>query len=235
MIKGVLFDLDGTLLDIDMDALLAVYFENLAPVVAPLFGTDLEAAIDLVNQGTRAMFAEHPGSTNEEAFNAFIFEQTGLDLSESENSAPLDKFYADVFPTFQGRVRPFEHTSRALEMCRELGLPVGIATQPIFPKLAQCARLKWAGVDTFEFAAVSSYENSYSTKPDGGYFKLMAERIGVAPEHCVMVGDEPLLDMKAKEYGFKTFYVGSKPQIFEADGTGSLADFIEFVRDISSR
>lgn len=229
MIKGILFDLDGTLLDIDIHILLSNYLNKLGPVVAPIFDTDTKTAVDLVNGGVAAMFDEHPGATNQEAFNSYIFKKTRVELDHPEIQKVLDTFYSKVFPTLQSHEKPIQNNAQVLSICEGMGLKMGVATQPIFPMLAQQARIRWAEVDDFNFAAVSSYENSYSVKPDAGYFKMMAERIGVEPQECLMVGDEPLLDMGAQSYGFKTFYVGTKPQEFEADGAGTLFELIDYL------
>lgn len=229
MIKGILFDLDGTLLDINIHILLSNYLNKLGPVVAPIFDTDAHTAVNLVNGGVAAMFDEHSGITNQEAFNSYIFKKTRVELDRPEIQEVLDTFYSTEFPALRSHEKPIQHNAQVLSTCKSMGLKMGIATQPIFPMLAQQARIKWAEVDGFDFLAVSSYENSYSVKPDAGYFRMMAERIGVEPEECLMVGDEPLLDMGAQSHGFKTFYVGSKPQELESDGEGTLFDLINYL------
>ena len=228
-IKGVLFDLDGTLLDIDIDELLRDYFAQLGPIIAPDLGLSVDEAVEIIYGGTKAMFTDHVGHTNKEVFNAYVLEQTGADYNDPAISAPLDAFYRDIFPTLQGSAQPFAHTRAAIEACFDLGLAVGIATQPIFPALATQARLRWAGLDDFDLPVVSTYENSQSTKPMAHYFCDMASRIGVDPKHCVMVGDEPVLDIEAAAVGMTTFYVGSKDEERVPDGRGDLNDFISFL------
>lgn len=229
-IEGVLFDLDGTLLDIDIDALITEYFAKLGPIIAPDLNRSVDDAIKVIYGGTEAMFTNHVGQTNKEIFNAYVLEQTGADYNDPTVSGPIDRFYHEVFPTLQGSSKPFEATRLALDTCFELGLKVGIATQPIFPSPATQARMRWATINDYDLPVVSTYENSESTKPMAHYFCDMADRIGVDPSRCIMVGDEPVLDMNAAEVGMTTFYVGSKDEVRKPNARGTLGDFASFVR-----
>src|SRR5450759_3839217 len=81
VIRGVLFDLDGTLLDLDLDAFLRRYFAALSEVASRHFpGIDMLPAI---LAATGAMQSQHPGRTNREVFDADVLERTGIDLEAS--------------------------------------------------------------------------------------------------------------------------------------------------------
>ena len=67
MIKNILFDLDGTLLPMDMDRFTTAYFKQLVKKVAPL-GYDGEQLIAGIWAGTAAMVKNDGSCTNEEAF-----------------------------------------------------------------------------------------------------------------------------------------------------------------------
>ena len=66
-IKNVLFDLDGTLLPMDMERFTNGYFQLLTEKMAPL-GYDPKALIDAVWAGTAAMVKNDGSRLNEEAF-----------------------------------------------------------------------------------------------------------------------------------------------------------------------
>ena len=67
MIKNILFDLDGTLLPMDMEKFTQGYFKRLVMKAAPR-GYEPEKLIKSVWAGTAAMVKNNGGITNEEAF-----------------------------------------------------------------------------------------------------------------------------------------------------------------------
>jgi FMN phosphatase YigB (HAD superfamily) len=67
------------------------------------------------------------------------------------------------------------------------------------------SRLRWAGVDPAAAEFITSYETSRYCKPDPGYYREVAERLGAAPEECLMVGNDVGEDMPAEEVGMKVF------------------------------
>ena len=229
MLNAVLFDLDGTLLDIDLDAFLREYFVALGPVVAEVIGGgDPQSALAAVIAGTNAMSAPHPGLTNREAFNSRFHEMTQTDLDLEEYALPFERFYREVFPGLKGSFAPVAGASRAIETCLDLGLKVAIATNPIFPRSAVDERMRWAGIDHLAVDVVTSYENMHATKPHSAYFTETAALLGVSPSECVMVGDDSTLDMPAADLGMRTYYVGAEADV-TADWRGSLVKFADML------
>lgn len=224
MPRAVLFDLDGTLLDIDLELFLREYFEALGPVLSELVGADgsPESALEALMSATDQMCRSHPGETNREAFDRVFAEATGIDLTAAENEERLDRFYAERFPSLKHGHGPHAATSAVIAAARAAGYRVAVATNPIFPKAAIYERIRWAGLDPEGFDWVTSYETSPACKPHAAYFRHVAESIGVAPADCIMVGDDPLLDMAAADVGMRTFYVGEGTP--PCDWRGSLED-----------
>jgi HAD superfamily hydrolase (TIGR01549 family) len=210
VLSGVLFDLDGTLLDIDLNSFFREYFAALGPVVAEALGGTGHAqrGLDAVLEGTRAMSLPHAGSTNQEAFNARFNELTGANLDLDEYAQAFERFYADVFPSLQGNMKGHEGAREIVVRALELGLKVAIATNPIFPRSAIEERMRWANVADLPVHVVTTYENMHSAKPNPAYFLETAELLGVRPTDALMVGDDRVLDMSAADVGMKTFYVG---------------------------
>jgi FMN phosphatase YigB (HAD superfamily) len=230
VLGAVLFDLDGTLLDIDLDAFFRAYFAALGPVVAEVLGTgaDVRPGLDAVLQGTEAMGLPHRGLTNREAFNARFHELTGADLDLDEYALALERFYAGVFPSLKGAIGPRPGARNAVEQALGLGLGVAIATNPIFPRSAIEERMRWADVADLPVHVVTSYENMHAAKPHPAYFLEVAEMLDVAPGDALMVGDDRVLDMTAADVGMATFYVG-RGKAPSADFSGSLDDLAQLL------
>jgi FMN phosphatase YigB (HAD superfamily) len=213
--RGVLFDLDGTLLDVQVSEFLMRYFRALDEAVSPHYpGVDLVSA---VLASTDVMQRPHPGSTNREVFFRDFRERTGLDL---EQEWPVfDAFYRDVFPSLGSDYRPVPGAREAILAARASGWRVAIATQPIFPLMAIQHRLQWAGLGDLEFDAITTYEVMEACKPEMAYFAQVCDMIGCAPGDCVMVGDDAGADMPASKIGIRTFFVGSGPATADLRGT----------------
>lgn len=229
MVAGVLFDLDGTLLDIDIDNFLGRYLHELSQFVADVAEGAVapEAVQHAVLSGTKAMMGVHEG-TNREAFNERVLELVGLDLATPRYVDALDYFYGERFPALRGELGPIQGARDAVEAAVELGLPIALATHPVFPVAAIRERLRWAELDDIPFAALTTYETMGATKPHAAYFASTAALIGVDPEHCIMVGDDLELDLPARETGMRVFHhdparTGAAGD--RADWAGSMADF----------
>jgi FMN phosphatase YigB (HAD superfamily) len=223
-VKAILFDLDGTLLDIDLAAFLRRYFAALSTAAEARFpGDDMVPA---VIESTVAMQAAHPGITNREAFNTDFLERTGIDMDEHWDV--FERFYAEEFPGLHGGAGPAKGARRAIEVARGLGLAVVVATQPIFPRAAIEARIAWAGLADAGLDLLTTYEIMHACKPLPDFFVEAAGMAGCEPRDCIMVGDDPQLDLPAADIGMRTFYVG-RVQGPTADWTGDLDDLADLL------
>jgi FMN phosphatase YigB (HAD superfamily) len=232
-VKAVLFDLDGTLLDIDIDAFLGQYFTALGPVVVEVIGGDPQSGIRAIMAATREMIASHPGRTNEEVFAEAFSAVTGVELGP-ESWARFDRFYEDVFPTLRGTIGPSIGAAEAISTAQRLGMKTVVATNPIFPAAAIRERMRWAGIAEVPFDLVTTYEIMHAAKPDLEYYRSIAETIECDPCDCLMVGDDPTLDMVAADIGMRTFYVGPAP-VPAADYVGTLPELVTLLPRVSTQ
>ena len=230
IIRGVLFDLDGTLLDINIDEFLERYFAALirymAQEVAP--GVELALLRQSLHEATRAMLAPHEG-TNREAFNRRMLQVSGIDLDLPDAAQRVHEFYVDIFPSLREGAGPNAGSSQAVSAVLEAGLPVAVATHPLFPAAAIEERLRWAGLEPSHFDAITTYEVMEAAKPAGRYFIQTAQLIGLAPHECIMVGDDAELDLPARHVGMRTFHVADTPGS-GADHHGTLRDFVSLLQ-----
>lgn len=202
MIKTVLFDIDGTLLPMDLDVFTKCYFKHLLAHIAPL-GYDPNEAYRAVMFGVKKMVGNDGSKTNEEVF----WEAFGAVLGqEACNHKDLfDRYYVTDFNKAK-EVCGFQ--PKAAELISKLkgrGIGLAVASNPLFPMVAQKARLEWAGVDPMDFSHITAYENCHYAKPNPQYYLEILENLGCRAEETLMVGNDVSDDMAAKEVGLQVF------------------------------
>ena len=202
MIKAILFDLDGTLLPMDNDLFVKAYFKRLAAKLAP-HGYDPKALVDGIWAGTAAMVQNDGSRTNEEAFWARFSQLFG---EKSLRDKPLfEDFYAHEFQQAQSVCGFAPEAAQSIALAREKGLRVALATNPIFPAIATESRIRWAGLQKEDFELYTAYENIGFCKPNLDYYREILRRVALAPEECVMVGNDVDEDMVAQQLGMRVF------------------------------
>ena len=192
MIKAILFDLDGTLLQMDQDEFTKGYFKLLAAKLAP-YGYEPKTLIDTVWAGTAAMVKNTGVQTNEAAFWEMFSRTYGAEKTERDK--PLfEEFYVGDFQRASVFCPRNDKAAETVAKIQRLGYRVALATNPIFPSIATCARIRWAGLTPEDFAFVTT-----------DYYRDAAQRLGLSPEECLMVGNDAQEDMVAETTGMKVF------------------------------
>lgn len=213
MIDTVLFDLDGTLLPMDQDAFVNTYMRLLAAKMAP-YGYEPKKLVQAVWQGTGAMVRNDGARTNEEVFWASF---SGVYGPGVVKDLPLfDEFYASEFAGARTACGFAPEAAEVIALLKERGIQRVLATNPVFPAVATRQRIRWAGLQPEDFALVTTYENSSHCKPDPDYYREILDKLGKAPEQCVMVGNDVTEDMVAGTLGMKVFLL--TPCLINKDG-----------------
>jgi putative hydrolase of the HAD superfamily len=102
----------------------------------------------------------------------------------------------------------FPDTVPTLEALRERGLRVGIVSDTGFDLRPAMDLL---GLSRFVDTMVMSYEHG-ACKPATTVFLTACDRLGVKPDRCLMVGDNPLTDSGAVTAGMCVFLLPRPPQ-----------------------
>ena len=204
-IKAVMFDLDGTLLPMDQSVFLKEYLKRLSMYVAP-YGIEPSVMAGVTMEATEAMIHNDGSRYNHEAFWERFFELIGAE--KKELIALTDKFYYNEFKEVKNVVGRNELARATVEAAHGKGRKVVLATNPVFPMAAQLERISWIGLEESDFDLITSYDNSKFSKPNPNYYRDICDKIGLAPENCLMIGNDERDDMKAAtEAGMRCYLV----------------------------
>ena len=201
MIKAVLFDLDGTLLPMDLDLFVENYMKAIARRLAPL-GFDPKTVINGVWQGVYAMVKNDGSRHNQEIFWEVFSKIPDVD---DKVTAELEGFYNEDFPRLSSVCGFNEKSNLLIKKLKAKGYKVILATNPIFPLIAVESRIGWAGLDKADFDYITSYENSSFSKPNPKYYEEILNKNGLEANECIMVGNDVTEDGAARKIGIKTF------------------------------
>lgn len=186
MIKAIFFDLDGTLLPIDENDFVKLYFKLLTERVKD-YGYDSEELIKNVWAGTKAMYANDGSTTNERVFWDVFKACYG---EERMKDKPLfDDFYLNGFKGLIDICKPNPLARDIVDFCKRTVQYTVLTTNPIFPLNGQLTRMGFLGLKAEDFDYVTAYENSSFTKPNPGYFIEVMEKFGLKPEEVVLFGN----------------------------------------------
>lgn len=235
-VKAVLFDLDGTLLQAEMDEFIPTYIEGLYRHFIDIaqhytFCTTIREAI------TALLAGEGGFLNNREFFFAVLGHRLKVDPETFEDR--LAQYCADGMASLEAFIHPVPQASQILELCREQGLIVILATNPVFPRPLVDARLAWGGIGDFPFDLVTSLENTRYCKPDPRYFKDLLDHFGLDPAEAVMVGNDTEHDLAARKVGITTFLVDTWIAdrcggYFETDYRGGHPALLRFLEGLGS-
>ena len=198
----ILFDLDGTLLPMDNDEFTKGYFKLLVKKLAP-YGYEQQELVGAIWEGTAAMVKNDGSQSNYDVFWKVFADTLGERVYDTKRV--FDDFYENEFNGAKVLCGMNIKAAKAVNNLKQQGYRVALASNPIFPMTAQKARIMWAGVDPDEFKLITSYENSAYCKPNPEYYIDIAKKLGIAPEECLMVGNDVDEDMIAQTVGMSVF------------------------------
>ena len=227
----ILFDLDGTLLPIDLETFTGVYLKEISKVCAPKLNCDGNDMIRALWTGTKEMQKNDGAMSNHDRFWLCFEKLIKADLKEAEKIT--DEFYSNEFAVVKPHLRKTDLPAQWIKTLKDKGYALVLATNPLFPTAAIRARLDWLGLSMDDFILATDYANSSFCKPNPDYYTEILGKIGKAPAECMMVGNNVHEDMCATKLGMGGFLITDfleNPQEvdFAAAGEYSSGDYDAF-------
>jgi len=234
-INTFMFDLDGTLLPMDVDKFIELYFHEMGDKFKDLIHP--KTLVEYVWTATREMIRNLEYRTNEEVFMEKFSALVQGDIHEYQRR--FDEFYDTSFSKVKNAVSHSPIVQESIGILKDKGYQLVIATNPLFPRKAIYERIKWAGLDPKDFMYISSYEQNHYCKPHLEFFQEVLKEIGKKPEECMMVGNDVEEDMVAGRMGIQTFLITdymirSSSQEIKATYQGTYEDFRNFVLQLET-
>lgn len=202
-ITTVLFDLDGTLIRMDQDEFIRLYFVSILGKIGSL-GYDVNIMREALEGAVVASLRNNGEMTNEERFwQAFDLISGG---QAQKVRAEIDSYYKEEFNSvIDTTCEAYERVGEVLTRVKKKGLRPILATNPLFPMVATHARIRLGGMSPDDFEYITAYENSSYCKPNPAYFTELLSKLGISPDECVMIGNDTRDDFSAHALGIPVF------------------------------
>jgi len=178
MIKGIIFDFDGTL-------------ANTLPVIFACYDYSTEKVLG--KKADRAPFIETFGQPLYVCLTSIFGEEKG--------SRICDEYRAYQEIHHDELIRPFPGVKETLEQLQQLHIPMAVVTSKSTQTCLRGARC--LGIDHF-FTAVIGADEVHHPKPDPEPTQMALKRLGTKPEETICIGDAPYDIISAKTAGCYT-------------------------------
>ncbi len=213
IIRAVLFDLDGTLVDTAPDLLYALNQLRKQYDKSPL---PLSAIRPLANQGSKAMLK-------------FAL---GVDENATDFKSLREQFFALYQIHLADATQFFPHIERVLAYLDEQSIPWGIVTNKLTRHAtALLQAMQWR----YQPACLICGDSLPTQKPDPAPIRVACERLQQLPAHCLYIGDAESDVIASRRAGTQSLvalygYINEdeNPLTWQADG------YIETPLDILS-
>ncbi|ABE56654.1 HAD-superfamily hydrolase subfamily IA, variant 3 [Shewanella denitrificans OS217] len=169
-IHGVIFDMDGVLIDSEPNWQQAEY-QVMTALGVPLTFEDTEQTTGLrIDQVVHYWYARHPW----------------VAANDYDNLAVANKIVTEVVQEINLSGTPMQGVIEALNACQQRGLKIGLATSSS-SAIITAVMNKLNITDYFEVRC--SAENLTYGKPHPEVYLNCAHALGLAPEHCLAIED----------------------------------------------
>lgn len=197
-----LFDLDGTLLPMNQDDFIEGYMKGVANKLLP-YDIDTKTMISLIWEGTKAMIENDGTMYNSERFWDRVTGIMGERIRKLEDV--FYDYYKNEFQEMNKFTKQNPLAKASIDLLKEKGYRIVLATNPVFPPIATYSRIYWAGLKPEDFELITTYDNSSYCKPNTEYYKAILKDRELSVKQCIMVGNDTSDDMAAKNIGMDVY------------------------------
>jgi len=166
-IRGVLFDMDGVLVDSEeyINQAAITMFKEKGLVVKP------EDFLPFVGAG-------------EDRYLGGVAEKYNFPIDIEKDKARTYKIYEKIV---KDELHPLKGVLAFIEKCKKRNLKLAVATSADKTKME--INLRESGIDPNNFQALINGNHVQNKKPDPEIYLLAAEKIDILPENCLVVED----------------------------------------------
>lgn len=225
MIQAILFNIEGTLTNVDKADFIQNFLGILAPRFAHLLSPD-KFSKQLLKSMATMQSEPKPGQTNIQTFYDDFVKATGQSV---QTLRPIfDEFYTSDFPALRCLVTANTQGVKVVEYAIQQGFLTAVASNPLMPLTAVQEQVRWTGLTPEHFKVIAALDNFHYCKPHLEFFREVADSLGVKPESCLLVS-EYTEDVVCQELGMKMFLEGALELESQADYTGQIDDLFRLI------
>jgi len=182
MIKGAIFDLDGTLYDYAAND--AIAMKHLCACAKERLGVEEEDFLDAYREAKKLVktrLTEGPSQHSR-----LLFCQTALELLEVNPFDHVPELYEAYWGSFLAHIAPFDGVIGMLQHLKASGIHTAVCTD--MTAHIQYRKIRHLGLSDYIDALVTSEETGLE-KPAPVMFQRTLKKLGLKPGDAVYVGD----------------------------------------------
>lgn len=212
MLKGILFDLNGTMID-DMDYHTDAWYG----IIANQYGKQLSR-----DQVKLEMYGKN-SEVLERVFGKGFFTDEELERISIEK----EKRYQQEF---KPQLKLIDGLEEFIAEAHRQGVKMAIASAAIMINVDFV--LDGCNIRDY-ISAVVCADDVKRSKPDPETFVLAAEKLGLKPEECLVIEDNPNGVRSAEAGGMKSLVIKTMHEEHEFEGLNNIIGFIDDYRDLN--
>ena len=219
MLKAVIFDLDGTLTDFDVELAKRAVSEELALVMGKPY--------EYIRKKLEHI---HYTFNIQSVYDRNIWwEQFNPDLPLQEKQRLTDLYWKCVIET----TRVKKHADTLLKTLKQKGLLLVLLTDHDGKSFSKKERVRILPIVSYFDLIVISGDDTKETKPSPEPFLYILDRLQVTPQDVLMVGDKPEVDLEgARALGMETLLLEGDYGTHWGDTVSDLLGVLQYIEGL---